>query len=78
MTTKKKAARRLAPSSGRVQGFGRGTTSMFIISNPRQNASPNLDRGGGFPVSFGMLLAWIGAAGLVRQLARLIEWMERG
>lgn len=51
---------------------------MFIISNPWQNASPNLDgEGGALPVSWAMLLTYIGAAGLVSQLARLIDWMER-
>ncbi len=29
-------------------------------------------------MSWGMLLTYIGAAGLVSQFARLIEWMERG
>lgn len=77
MTTKKKTARRLVPSSG-CPGLAPGTSSKIIISNSRENASPNPDRGGGFPVSFGMLLAWIGAVELVRQLARLIEWIERG
>lgn len=50
---------------------------MLIISNSRQNASPNLDKRGGFPMSWVMLLTYIGAAGLVSQLARLIDWIER-
>lgn len=29
-------------------------------------------------MSWAMVLTWIGAAGLVRQLSRLIDWMERG
>lgn len=28
-------------------------------------------------VSWAMILTWIGAAGLVSQLARLIDWIER-
>lgn len=53
------------------------TKFMFIISNSWQNASPNLDGGGGaLPMSWAMLLTYIGAAGLVSQLARLIDWIE--
>lgn len=28
-------------------------------------------------MSWAMILTWIGAAGLVSQLARLIDWIER-
>ena len=53
------------------------THRMIIISNSRENASPNLDgEGGALPVSWAMLLTYIGAAGLVSQLARLIDWLE--
>ncbi len=41
--TEKKTAPKRQLRSGIVQGFSRGTKSMTIISNSRQNASPNLD-----------------------------------
>ena len=44
----------------------------------RQNASPNPDKRGGIsPMSWAMILTYIGAAGLVSQLFRLIDWIER-
>lgn len=58
-------------------GLAPRTVSKIIISNSRQNASPNLDEGGGAPMSWAMLLTYIGAAGLVHQLFRLIDWIER-
>ena len=59
-------------------GLAPRTRYENIISNPRQNASPNLDGGGGaLPMSWAMLLTYIGAAGLVSQFARLIDWIER-
>lgn len=40
---------------------------------------PQFGRERGYPpMSWAMVLTWIGAAGLVRQLSRLIDWMERG
>ena len=53
------------------------TIHANIISNSREKASPNPDKRGGFPMSWAMLLTYIGAAGLVSQLARLIDWIER-
>lgn len=50
---------------------------MIIITFFGENASPNLDKRGGSPMSWAMLLTYIGAAGLVSQLARLIDWIER-
>ena len=59
-------------------GLAPRTTGKIIISNSRQNASPNLDGGGGAnPMSWAFTLTVIGAAGLVRQFARLIDWIER-
>lgn len=50
---------------------------MMIISNSRQNASPNPDGGGGFSLmSWTFTLTVIGAGWLVGLLARLIDWME--
>ena len=41
--------------------------------------SSDEDGGGGvLPMSWAMLLTYIGAAGLVSQLARLIDWIEGG
>lgn len=58
-------------------GLAPRTHRKIIISNSRKNASPNLDGGGGaLPMSWAMLLTYIGAAGLVSQLARLIDWIE--
>ena len=53
------------------------TVGKIIISYSREKASPNPDKRGGFPMSWAMLLTYIGAAGLVRQFARLIDWIER-
>ena len=59
-------------------GLAPRTYSIIIISNSRQNASPNLDEGGGaLPMSWEFTLTVIGAAGLVCQFARLIDWIER-
>ena len=59
-------------------GLAPRTSHKIIISNSRENASPNLDGGGGaLPMSWAMLLTYIGAAGLVSQFARLIDWIER-
>ena len=74
------AAKRNGPRQTRREYAGPAprTVSKIIISNSRQNASPNLDEGGGvFPMSWAFTLTVIGAAGLVRQFARLIDWIER-
>lgn len=94
---KKKTARRLAPSSGRVQGLAAAkrngprqtrreyagpaprTICKIIIPNSRENASPNLDGGGGALPMSGWVLALtiIGTGWLTGQLFRLIDWIER-
>lgn len=52
---------------------------MIIISNSRQNASPNPDKRGGIsPVSWAFMLTVIGSVFLVSQLSRFIDWIERG
>ena len=77
-----KRAKKDRPKAGTFErprpGLAPRTISKIIISNSREKASPNLDGGGGaLPMSWAMLLTYIGAAGLVSQLARLIDWMER-
>ncbi len=60
-------------------GLAPRTVAKIIISNSRQNASPNLDkRGGIFPVSWEFMLTVIGSGFLVSQLSRFIDWIERG
>ena len=77
-----KRAKKDRPKAGTFEqsrpGLAPRTVSKIIISNSRQNASPNLDEGGGaLPMSWAFTLTVIGAAGLVRQFARLIDWIER-
>ena len=77
-----KRAKKDRPKAGTFEqsrpGLAPRTVSKIIISNSRQNASPNLDGGGGaLPMSWAFSLTVIGAAGLVRQFARLIDWIER-
>lgn len=77
-----KRAKKDRPKAGTFEqsrpGLAPRTVSKIIISNSRQNASPNLDEGGGaLPMSWEFTLTVIGAAGLVRQFARLIDWIER-
>ncbi len=77
-----KRAKKDRPKAGTFEqsrpGLAPRTVSKIIISNSRQNASPNLDGGGGaLPMSWAFTLTVIGAAGLVRQFARLIDWIER-
>lgn len=77
-----KRAKKDRPKAGTFEqsrpGLAPRTSRKIIISNSRQNASPNPDkRGGIFPVSWAMILTYIGAAGLVHQLFRLIDWIER-
>lgn len=77
-----KRAKKDRPKAGTFEqsrpGLAPRTHCKIIISNSRQNASPNLDGGGGaLPMSWAMILTYIGAAGLVHQLFRLIDWIER-
>lgn len=77
-----KRAKKDRPKAGTFEqsrpGLAPRTYCKIIISNSRQNASPNLDGGGGaLPMSWAMFLTYIGAAGLVHQLFRLIDWIER-
>ena len=77
-----KRAKKDRPKAGTFEqscpGLAPRNICMIIISNFRQNASPNLDkRGGILPMSWAMILTYIGAAGLVHQLFRLIDWIER-
>ena len=59
-------------------GLAPRTHCKIIISNSRQNASPNPDKRGGIsPMSWAMIMTYIGAAGLVRQLFRFVDWIER-
>lgn len=60
-------------------GLAPRTRYKSIISNPRQNASPNLDGGGGASPMSGWVLALtvIGTGWLTGQLFRLIDWIER-
>ena len=60
-------------------GLAPRTIRIFIISNSRQNASPNLDGGGGASPMSGWVLAltMIGSGWLTSQLFRLIDWIER-
>lgn len=76
-----KRAKKDCPKAGTFEqsrsGLAPRTSHVSIISYPWQNASPNLDgRGGALPMSWAMILTYIGAAGLVSQLARLIDWLE--
>lgn len=59
-------------------GLAPRTIYMNIISNSRQNASPNLDGGGGALPMSGWVLALtvIGSGWLTGQLFRLIDWIE--
>ena len=78
MKRAKKDRPEVAPSRRSRPGLAPRTVSKIIIPNSRQNASPNLDGGGGaLPMSWAFTLTVIGAAGLVCQFARLIDWIER-
>ena len=78
MKTTKKDRPKAGTFEQSCPGLAPRTNCMIIISNFREKASPNLDGGGGaLPMSWAMLLTYIGAAGLVSQLARLIDWLER-
>lgn len=78
-----KRAKKDRPKDGTFEqsrpGLAPRTVVKIIISNSRQNASPNLDkRGGIFPVSWEFMLTVIGSGFLVSQLSRFIDWIERG
>ena len=77
-----KRAKKDRPKAGTFEqsrpGLAPRTVAKIIISYSREKASPNLDGGGGaLPMSWEFTLTVIGAAGLVRQFARLIDWIER-
>lgn len=59
-------------------GLAPRTHRMIIISNSRENASPNLDGGGGaLPMSWAFTLTVIGAGWLTGQLLHIIDRIER-
>ena len=60
-------------------GLAPRTTGKIIISNSRQNASPNLDGGGGASPMSGWVLALtvIGSGWLTSQLFHFVDWIER-
>lgn len=77
MKRAKKDRPEVAPSRRLRPRLAPRTVGKIIISNFREKASPNLDGGGGaLPMSWEFTLTVIGAAGLVRQFARLIDWIE--
>ena len=75
------AAKRNGPRQTRREYAGPAprTNYKIIISNSRENASPNLDgEGGVLPVSgWELALTVIGTGWLTGQLFRLIDWIER-
>ena len=78
-----KCTKKDCPKAGTFEqscpGLAPRTNNKVIISNSRENASPNLDRGGGdSPMSGWVLtLTVIGIGCLVGRLFRLIDWIER-
>lgn len=77
MKTTKKDRPKAGTFEQSCPGLAPRTLNKIIISNSRKKASPNLDGGGGaLPMSWAFTLTVIGAAGLVRQFARLIDWIE--
>lgn len=78
-----KRAKKDRPKAGTFEqsrpGLAPRTICKIIISNSRQNASPNLDgEGGVLPVSgWELALTIIGTGWLTGQLFRLIDWIER-
>lgn len=78
MRSAKKDRSKAATFEQSCPGLAPRTVGKIIIANSRQNASPNLDGGGGaLPMSWAMIMTYIGAAGLVRQLFRFVDWIER-
>lgn len=78
-----KRAKKDRPKAGTFEqsrpGLAPRTICKIIIPNSRENASPNLDRGGGALPMSGWVLALtiIGTGWLTGQLFRLIDWIER-
>ncbi len=77
-----KRAKKDRPKAGTFEqsrpGLAPRTVSKIIISNSRQNASPNLDGGGGAnPMSWELMLTLIGAGWLTGQLFHFVDWIER-
>lgn len=79
-----KRAKKDRPKAGTFEqsrpGLAPRTLRKIIIPNSRQNASPNLDGGGGALPMSGWVLALtiIGTGWLTGQLFRLIDWIEGG
>lgn len=77
-----KRAKKDRPKAGTFEqsrpGLAPRINRTIIISNSRQNASPNLDgEGGVLPVSgWELALTMIGTAWVTGQLFRLIDWIE--
>lgn len=65
----------VGPAPGRVHYAT--LCNNYYIKFTRKTQAPIWTGGEVFPVSWEMLLTWIGAAALVRQFARIIEWIER-
>ncbi len=77
MKRTKKTARRLAPSSSRVQGLRRELLQDYYTKFPAK-CKPNLDGRGGFLMMSGWALVFmtIGVGWAVAQLFRVIDWLE--
>lgn len=76
-----KRAKKDRPKAGTFEqsrpGLAPRTSHANIISNSRENASPNLDGGGGaLRMSWAIIFTYIGVVGLVSQFSRLIDWIE--
>ena len=77
-TRQKKTARRLAPSSSRVQGLRREHTQILLYQIPgRMQASIWTGRRCFPSMTWGFLLELIGAGWLTKALFRVIDWIER-
>lgn len=75
---RKKDRPEVAPSRRSCPGLAPRTIDVIIISNSRQNASPNPDGEGGFsPMPWAFALSLIGAGWLTGQLFRVVDWIER-
>lgn len=78
-----KRAKKDRPKAGTFEqscpGLAPRTYCKIIISNSRENASPNLDGGGGALPMSGWVLALtiIGTGWLTGQLFRIVDWIER-
>ena len=77
-----KSTKKDRPKAGTFEqsrpGLAPRTYCNLIISNSRQNASPNLGGGGGdSPMTWGFLLELIGAGWLTAALFRVMDWIER-